>query len=478
MRSVRALLVGVSCISVLGVSPPATAGVVWRPCVERSLKGLQCATLTVPKDYANPSAGTFAIAMVRSKATGRSDQRRGTLFFNPGGPGVSGVSTAPDVVSALPSDLRRRFDFVTWDPRGVGRSSGLNDCAGGSYTLPATGPVDWAHVSEQMRSSQRQANRDCAEKHPDVVPYIGTVNTVRDLEEMRKAVGDRKLTYWGTSYGTRIGAVYAHLYPARVRAMLLSSPVAPNADWTSFVLGAGVAPDNAVGFFFEVTPNARARFQRVTKTLAVRPLSLPSGAVVTRWDVQAVVSTSVTSQSGYPEAAGLLRTLDSALHSSGRVQRRALAALDGMQWPDSYPVNGGATAFIGCLDLPQRFTAEEQVSLAQTLRADAPIFGFGTSQALYYCEGVDVPADPVPSHYVNRQTPMLIVGSTRDALTSFQWATDVARTFRNSRVMAYVGTVHTPVFTSGSSCLDRAATKYLITRKRPRHDKACPTTLG
>lgn len=456
-------------------SPAAATGIDWGACTEKALKGFQCGTLSVPKDYADPSKGTFDLAVVRARAT--SAKRIGTLFFNPGGPGVSGVSTAPDVLAALPQRVRQRFDFVTWDPRGVARSSGLTDCTGGQYTLPPSGPVDWVWVSDQMRASERQANQECAQKYPDVVPYIGTNNTVRDLDRLRQAVGDRRLTYWGTSYGSRIGTVYAHAFPRKVRAMLLSSPVAPNADWTSFALGAGVAPDNAVGFFFEMYPDARKSFQRTIAELNTHSLRLPSGAQVTHWDLQAIVATAVTSQGGYEAAAQMIATTDTALNAGRKAQRRALAVLDSQQWPSAYPVNGGATAFVGCLDLPQRFTGQEQEQLGARLRSDAPIFGFGTSQALYYCEGVEV-TDPIPTGYVNSTTPMLVVGSTRDALTSFQWATDVARTFRDSRVMAYVGTVHTPVFTSGSSCLDKAATRYLLTGQRPKHDKACPTARG
>ena len=475
----RAAMVCAASVSAMvsGLAPAASAATLdWQPCREKALKGLQCATATVPKDYADPSKGSFELAVVRAKATGTPGQRIGSLFFNPGGPGASGVSLAPDVLAALPKAVRQRFDFVTWDPRGVARSSGL-ECDNGQYTLPATGPVDWTAVTEQMRASEKAANEGCAQTNPDVVPYIGTNNTVRDLDRLRAAVGDDKLTYWGTSYGTRIGAVYAHMFPKNVRAMLLSSPVDPNADWTSFATEAGVSPDNAVGFFFEAFPKSRKTYTRVVKDLSTAALTLPSGAQVTHWDIQAIVANSVISQNGYSAASDLLSTTDTAINDKGKARRRALATLDQQQWLPSYPINGGATAFVGCLDLPERFTAERQDALAARLRAQAPIFGFGTSQALFYCEGVNVTPDPVATDYLNTSTPMLIIGSTRDALTNYEWATDMARTFRNSRVITYVGTVHTPVFTSGSACLDNAATEYLVSRKRPRVDTSCRNTV-
>jgi pimeloyl-ACP methyl ester carboxylesterase len=192
------------------LAPPTLA---WAACTEVSLQDLECATLIAPKDYSNPARGNFSLAVVRQKATGSASERIGTLFFNPGGPGESGVSLAPPFAAALPADLRKYFDFVTWDPRGVVRSAGLAGCSSGTYTLPPVGPVDWNA-------------------------------TVRDLDRLREAVGDQELTYWGTSYGTRIGYVYAHDYPDRVRAMLLSSPISPNATWPSFALGAATAPSH------------------------------------------------------------------------------------------------------------------------------------------------------------------------------------------------------------------------------------------
>ncbi|MEI8082477.1 MAG: alpha/beta fold hydrolase, partial [Actinomycetes bacterium] len=191
--------------SASGSSSPEPTSVTWAPCTEKELPGLECGTLVVPKNYSDPGAGTFSLAVVRAKATGPAAQRIGSLFFNPGGPGVSSVSLAPQVIPALPPQLRQRFDFVTWDPRGVGRSSGLTECKDATYELPATGAVDWNSVVDQMRITAKTSNQECAKRYPDVVPYISTNANARDLDRLRAAVGDAKLTYWGTSYGTRIG---------------------------------------------------------------------------------------------------------------------------------------------------------------------------------------------------------------------------------------------------------------------------------
>lgn len=446
----------------------------WASCTEETLQGLECATFIVPKDYNNLAKGTFSLAVVRAKSTGSANERIGTLFFNPGGPGESGVSLARVVAAALPPELRTRFDFVTWDPRGVDRSSGLAGCTGGSYTLPATGPVEWTAVVDQMRTSEKAANEACAQRSADVVPYISTNATVRDLDRLREAVGDPKLTYWGTSYGTRIGFIYAHDYPDRVRAMLLSSPVAPNATWPSFALGSATAPDDAVGFFFGKEAAARQNYDRVITSLNTQALSLPSGAAVTHWDIQAEVAYAVKSQSNYRSAVALLDTVNKAIYGTAPEQTQARVTLDSMEWLTSYPINGGATAFIDCLDYPQRLTRDEQVILAGQIRTQAPIFGFGTSQGLFFCEGVNVPPDPVPVNFTNTQTPMLIMGSTHDGLTQYSWATELARTFLNSRVVTYDGTQHTPFLAAGSTCMDTLGVDYLVRLNRPSTDVNCP----
>jgi pimeloyl-ACP methyl ester carboxylesterase len=256
--------------------------------------------------------------------------------------------------------------------------------------------------------------------------------------------------------------------------MLLTSPVDPNATWQSFAFGSATSPDNAVGFFFQAMPGAEQNFDDVLSALADAPLVLPSGAQVTQWDVRGLVANGVTSQGTYQDTAEFIDLVDVAIEGSGQPQAEAVAALDEMEWPTSYPINGGATAFIGCLDYPQRLTADEQNDLAARIRGQAPVFGFGASQGLFFCEGVDVTPDPVPVDFTNTVTPMLIMGSTRDALTQYEWATDLARNFRNSRVVSYVGTVHTPFLGAGSPCVDALGVDYLINLNRPATDVSCP----
>lgn len=473
------LVVGFAAIGSPVSASPTRAGssaITWRDCNERALDGFECGTLTVPRDYRDPVVGTFDLFVVRRPAEGPRSHRIGTLFFNPGGPGISAVDLAGVVAKVLPREVRQRFDFVTWDPRGVGRSSGLAECQGGTYALPESGPVDWAAVTQEMRSSEAAANRACQERYRDVVPYIGTRATARDLDRLREAVGDAKITYFGTSYGTRIGYVYAHDFPDRVRAMLLTSPVDPTGDWATFMNGSSVSPDNAVGFFFEAYPAAARTYRETIRLLDTNALQLPSGARFTRWHLNGALGDSAKSGSAFPGMADLIDTVHTAIVGKGAARQRALASLDAGSWPARYPMGGGSTAFIDCLDFADRIGPEEQDRLAATSRAQAPVFGWVQSQGYFFCEGITVDPDATPADFTNTRTPMLVMGSTRDGLTEYQWATNLARTFSNSRLVTYVGTTHSP-YPGTSPCVDAYGTDYLVSLRRPVLDAACRTAV-
>lgn len=479
-RAIAAVLAGflVTAAMPAGAGHAASTGrLQWGACRLPELKGLQCATFTVPRDYADSAKGTFDLALMRVRSTGSASERIGTLFVNLGGPGVSVRPFAAAFLSSVPADVRARFDVVLWDPRGVGMSNGLAECTGGSYRLPATGNVDWAAVSAEMSAAQRAANVACAARYPDVVPYIGTNSTVRDLEAMRVAVGDAKLTYWGTSYGTRIGYVYAHNYPDRVRAMLLSSSIDPHGTWTSFAYQAALAPDTALSFEFEAMPGTQAAYRRSLATLDSRVLTLPSGTELTRWTMRATMSELSVSESRASDLRDYIAAVDTALHGSGQARAKALRVLDAITEPmPTMEINGGSIPFIGCSDYADRPSADQQVALAARIRGQAPIVGWGASMGLYYCDGMTFEPSPVPVDFTDWTTPMLIIGSTRDSLTPYGWTVDMARTFRNSRVVSYVGSTHT-AYLSGSPCVDRYGTEYLVSLRRPAVDVACPSTL-
>src|SRR6476646_7771421 len=180
----------------------------------RAQVGAECGTLSVPIDYAKPGGDVAQIAMVRFKATG---QKIGSLVVNPGGPGSSGVETAESMVTLLPQSIRERFDFVGFDPRGVGSSRPAVSCNSDADNdrLRADNIVEYTQAGvDHIENETKLFVQRCVDKMgKDFLANVGTVNVAKDLDAMRQQLGDEKLTVLGYSYGTRIGATDAELFP-------------------------------------------------------------------------------------------------------------------------------------------------------------------------------------------------------------------------------------------------------------------------
>ncbi|WP_314173686.1 alpha/beta hydrolase [Streptomyces winkii] len=214
----------------------AKEGVDWKDCPKDwgIEKPIQCGFVTVPVDYADPSGRTIKIAVDRAKSTGGEKDRQGSLVYNPGGPGGSGMSFPTRVTDDNPLWMKtaRAYDFVGFDPRGVGHSSPISCMDPQEFVkAPKPDPVpdDEADKSAQRKLAAEYAD-GCKERSGDLLPHMTTPNTARDLDVIRAALGDKKLNYLGVSYGTYIGSVYSTLFPTHVRRMIVDSVVNPSRD--------------------------------------------------------------------------------------------------------------------------------------------------------------------------------------------------------------------------------------------------------
>lgn len=483
---IRSVVGGLAAAIVLALVPaaPAVAGdaparLAWRPCAEDQLQGWDCARFDVPRDYADPSLGTLSLAVVRLRSTGTAADRIGSLFVNAGGPGLSTIDEAPARASRLPESVRRHFDFVTWDPRGVKRSSGLDDCPTASVDVPPTGPVDWASVMSQLRASQAAANRACEAKYADVLPYIGTRNTVRDLDALWAAVGDSSLTYWAPSYGSRIGYTYARMFPERVRAILVSGAVNPRGSLADFVRGLGFATDDAVRAMLRAIPGLQQQYEAVAASLEQAPVQLPSGYAYSRWDLAVSIFLAGANEGAWPQATQLVSDLADATTASGPAKAEALAALDDALHFGSIPAQGAAERFINCLDYADRPTPREQLALARRARSESPMTGAMLSAFPVECAGMTVTPDPVPTVGPGgAMPPLLIATATHDGRTPFRWTKSMATAFPGSRVISYDGGNHMVAFAVGSACIDDAAARFLVRLQMPSRGISCASTFA
>ena len=220
-----------------GPHPTTLAGyyaqtLAWTPCD----KGFQCARLSVPFDYARPAGAAFSLPVIKLPAA-KPAQRIGALVINPGGPGGSGVTYALGArTGEFTQGLLDKFDIVGFDPRGVGGSIPALHCVTGSqldrYLAVNEAPVGPAQLAAVVAANKGFAH-DCASNARDLLPYVGTASSARDMDILRAALGESRLTYLGKSYGTVLGASYAQQFPSRVRALVLDGAVAPGLSGTA-----------------------------------------------------------------------------------------------------------------------------------------------------------------------------------------------------------------------------------------------------
>lgn len=207
--------------------PPALS---WKKCATEAYPTLQCASLEVPLDHTHRHGRTVTLALSRVPHTAKTFQ--GPLLVNPGGPGGSGLTMAGFVAKSLPKKVAAQYDVIGFDPRGVGKSTPALDCRPGHFAPVRPDSVPSTRALERANLDRARAFAEsCASKHGDVLPYIDTVSAVRDMDAIRAALGAPRINYFGYSYGTYLGAVYAKLFPDRVRRMALDSNVDPTGVW-------------------------------------------------------------------------------------------------------------------------------------------------------------------------------------------------------------------------------------------------------
>ncbi|MFE5239102.1 MULTISPECIES: alpha/beta hydrolase [unclassified Streptomyces] len=223
-------------------APRAAAPLKWTGCGTKSYPALQCSKVRAPLDHDNPSGQQITLALSRIPHKGRTSQ--GPLLVNPGGPGGSGLSMAGFVAASLPAKVAAQYDVIGFDPRGVGKSRPALDCVPKYFTPVRPDSVPDSYGAEKTaRNRAASFAAACGEKHGELLPYMDTASAAKDLDVIREALGARQLNYFGYSYGTYLGAVYAKLFPERVRRLVLDSIVDPDGVWYEDNLGQDLAFD-------------------------------------------------------------------------------------------------------------------------------------------------------------------------------------------------------------------------------------------
>jgi pimeloyl-ACP methyl ester carboxylesterase len=271
----------------------AQASLHWRACGSGN-PGLRCASLRVPLDYAHPAGRKITLALSEVPATAPPSQRLGILLVNPGGPGGSGISMAGFVAQGLSPAVAARYDIIGFDTRGVGASVPALHCDPAFFARERPNYIPANAAAERVLIGRAKTYAaDCQKKYGWLLPYMTTPNIARDMDQIRAATGQRRLSYLGYSYGTYIGQVYATLFPQRVRRMVLDSTVDPTGVWYADNIAQDYAFQGRIQAFF----GWAARYNRVyhlgvtaaqvsrswytaRARLAAHPIAQPSGPAI------------------------------------------------------------------------------------------------------------------------------------------------------------------------------------------------------
>lgn len=481
-----------------------TGDVAWRACpelVEELLGDLlptsmikeltsgltyECGTVEVPQDWDRPDEPeTFEIALMRVRRDDQTD-RIGSLLVNPGGPGASGIDTAVylslgQAFGGIPESVLRRFDLVGFDPRGVARSNPV-DCFTNA-DLDASFAADPDPVSQaefdELVAESRRIGQKCAAEHGETLGLFSTRQTAHDLDALRHAVGDEQLNYLGFSYGTLIGAVYAHLYPENIRAMVLDGAVDPDEPFLESSEGQARGFERAFDNFTAwctdtpeqcpLRPDARAAVTEAIDQARNSPVTGQDGREATSGWVFTAVLSALYSQQLWPVLATAIVQLESGDPSGVFDLADSYAGRDEQ---GNYDNMFAANTAVNCADADQRVSLEQARALQEQWREQYPLFGPALATGAVTCTVWPAPADPYPTGPATGAPPIVVIGTTGDPATPYESTAQLAELLQVGVVVTSEGEGHTAY--PENRCIAEVVDAYLVDLTVPAEGTTCP----
>ncbi|MDX2293298.1 MULTISPECIES: alpha/beta hydrolase [Streptomyces] len=436
----------------------------------------RCATVNVPLDHAKPAGATLPVALIRKEATDPK-RRIGSLLFNFGGPGGSGVDMLPQLSDEY-EELGERYDLVGFDPRGVSRSSGVV-CRTDAEQAAAETRVDSTPDTPAEEAAFLKDAADfaagCARRSGEVIPYTTTTATARDLDLIRHVLGDARLHYFGISYGTQLGGTYAHLFPGNVGRLVLDAVVDPTADSAGHArhqtIGFQRALDNYAGSTGQTPAAVGARITTLLASLDRRPLTvgdrrLTEGLAITG------IAVTLYSEESWPLLTQALRAAESG---NGAPLLRLADTYNDRDSRGRYSTQSHSQRAISCADSSERPTAARAKALLPEFRRLSPVFGaFLAWDTAGWCADWPVKGEAkTPAASAPGAAPILVVGTTGDPATPYEGAERMAKELGEGVgvLVTNKGEGHGAYGTS--ECVTETVDAYLLDGKVPAYGTTC-----
>lgn len=445
--------------------------------------GFDCTDVTAPLDWENPGEGEITLSVVRHQATGTA---QGSLLTNPGGPGASGVELIRDSLDfAVGAALIENYDVIGFDPRGVGESTAVTcfDAAGMDdylYSIPAgkRGSAEW---EAELLDAHKEFADACEANSGGILPYVTTINAARDMDLIRAVLGDKQLNYLGYSYGTFLGATYADLYPDKAGRLVLDGAIDPA------VSGLDVGATQALGFesalraymqdcldsgecpFTGTVDEAMADLGALLASVDAAPLENGDGRMLGADSLMTGIIAALYSADSWQY---LTQALDEALQGDPTTAFFLADFYNGRENGTYLDNSSEAFRAYNCMDYPVEDDPAAEAATEKKIADGAPTIA-------PYWNGPDScsvwPYPPTGTRdEINAEGagPILVVGTTNDPATPYEWSESLAQQLEEGVLITRVGEGHTG-YNKGNSCVDSTVEAFLLDDVVPESDVRC-----
>jgi pimeloyl-ACP methyl ester carboxylesterase len=446
----------------------------------------ECAKIQAPMNWSDPKSAPISLALARSKATG--PKRLGSLLVNPGGPGASGVDllTTTPWLTSIGAGLRASYDIVSFDPRGVSRSTPVKCLDGAGTDSLNAATFDFSKDADVAKAEALYADfaKACQANTGDLLGHVDTVSAAKDLDLMRGVLGDSTLTYLGYSYGTQLGSMYAELFPKNVGRMVLDGAIDPTQTTTEMTVGQATGFENALRAYVKdcqagpdcpLTGNVDDGLKQIHDlTIRARSVPLKTGTArpLTAQLAFYGIAVAMYSNTNWPPLTKALRV---ALRNNDGSMLLSLADYYFDRNADGTYASNSTEAFtaVNCLDEPSTSDLAAMRAEAAQVVAAAPTLGESFAYSGVICKSWPYPRveSPTSFHAVGAPT-IVVIGTTNDPATPYASAQALAKELDKGVLLTFKGEGHT-AYGRSNTCIIDAVDTYFVKGTPPADGKTC-----